>query len=177
MKIKSMAMLAIGAGIGYVLGTPANRERFAQLRTKGKDFLGNPDVQAKTADLAEKAREKASGLPDPVQKVATTTIDAATKASKRQGSDPASGSSEGSSGNSPGGGSSSGSDNSPGGSSESTIAGPTDSPADPDEPGDRPPAAGGVPGTAPASSTDLDGDPTTGLSSDPKSDRGGPASA
>jgi hypothetical protein len=173
MKIKSMAMLAIGAGIGYVLGTPANRERIAQLRTKGQEFLGNPDVQAKTADLAEKAREKASGLPDPVQKVATTTIDAATKVSKRQGSESASGSS----GSTSGSGSSGGSDNSPGGSSESTIAGPTDSPADPNEPGDRPPAAGGVPGTAPASSTGLDGDSTAGLSSDPETDRGGPASA
>ncbi len=141
MKIKALGALAIGAAIGYAMNSSAGREKLAQLKARGKNFLGNPEVQAKTADLAEKAREKASGLPDPVQKVANTTIDAAKKATNRPVGDPT-----------------------------------PESPTDPTAPGDRPPPAGGVPGTAPASSTDPEFG-TADQNSDQNTDQDGPTPA
>jgi hypothetical protein len=86
MKIKSMGVLAIGAAIGYALNTPAGREKLHQLKQSAERMLGNPQVQGRTADLADKARQKTTGLPDPVQKVANSTIDAAQKKATEYGS-------------------------------------------------------------------------------------------
>lgn len=181
MKIKSIGTLAIGAAIGYALNTPAGREKLAQLKSKGQEILGNPEVQAKTADLAEKAREKTSGLPDPVQKVANTTIDAATRASQRQG-DQSSSSGSSSSGSSSGGSSSGGSSSDqPSGGSSGSSSSPsggthaageqTTGTTGASTEGSTDPAAGGVPGTSPAPGAEESGD-----DSDPYSDRGGSSS-
>lgn len=87
MKLKSMGVLAVGAAIGYALNTPAGREKVQQLKESATRMLGNPEVQARTADLAAKAREKSTVLPDSVQKVANSTIDAAEKKARRSGDD------------------------------------------------------------------------------------------
>lgn len=77
MKIRSIGALAIGAAIGYALNTPTGRVQVARVKQAVAGYMGRPDVQAKASDLAEKAKEKTGGLPDPVQNLANSTIDAA----------------------------------------------------------------------------------------------------
>ncbi len=78
MKFRSIGALAVGAAIGYALNTPTGRAQVARVKKAVAGFMGRPEVQAKTANLAEKAKERTGGLPDPVQNLANTTIDAAT---------------------------------------------------------------------------------------------------
>lgn len=87
MKIRTVGILAAGAAIGYVLNTEAGRERLAQLKEAGSRFLGRPEVQARTADLAEKAKQRTAGLPHAVQNIANQTIDKAQEATTRAGTD------------------------------------------------------------------------------------------
>lgn len=85
MKVKTVAILAAGAAIGYVLNTEAGREKLAQLKGAGGQFLGRPDVQARTADLADKAKQRTASLPHSVQNIANQTIDKAQQATSRAG--------------------------------------------------------------------------------------------
>lgn len=53
--------LIIGAGIGYVLGAKAGRERYEEIRRAWAKFSGNPQVQAvaeKTKDVVEEGAKK-----------------------------------------------------------------------------------------------------------------------
>jgi hypothetical protein len=77
MKIRSIGALAVGAAIGYALNTPTGRAQVARLRQAASGFMGRPEVQAKTQDLADKAKEKTGNLPGAVQNIANSTIDAA----------------------------------------------------------------------------------------------------
>lgn len=83
MKVKTVGILAAGAAIGYALNTEAGREKLAQLKDAGERFLGRPDIQARTADLADKAKQRTAGLPNPVQNIAHQTIDKAQQATSR----------------------------------------------------------------------------------------------
>lgn len=85
MKIRTVGILAAGAAIGYALNTEAGRERLAQLKEAGGRFLGRPEVQARTADLADKAKQRTAGLPHAVQSIANQTIDKAQQATSRAG--------------------------------------------------------------------------------------------
>jgi hypothetical protein len=88
MKIRSIGALAVGAAIGYAVNTPTGRAQLARLRVAASGFMGRPEVRAKTADLAEKAKQKTGGLPDPVQDIANSTIDAAAQRAAGQQSPP-----------------------------------------------------------------------------------------
>jgi hypothetical protein len=83
MKFKSIGILAVGAAIGYALGTENGRRKVAELKESGTRFLNRPDVQERTADLADKAKEKTGGLPPQVQGIANSTIAAAQRATAR----------------------------------------------------------------------------------------------
>lgn len=83
MKIRTVGILAAGAAIGYALNTENGRQKLAQLKQAGDRFLGRPEVQARTADLADKAKQRIGSLPDPVQNIASQTIDMAHKATSR----------------------------------------------------------------------------------------------
>jgi len=87
MKIRTVGILAAGAAIGYALNTESGRQKLAQLKEAGDRFLGRPDVQARTADLADKAKQRTGGLPNPVQTIANQTIDMAHKAASRPAGD------------------------------------------------------------------------------------------
>jgi|GEM_PF-3953535 hypothetical protein len=85
MKIRTVGILAAGAAIGYALNTEGGREKLAQLKEAGNRFLGRPEVQAKTADLADKAKQRTGNLPHAVQNIANQTIDKAQQATSRAG--------------------------------------------------------------------------------------------
>lgn len=59
--------LLIAAGIGYVLGTKAGRERYEQIRGAAKKVADDPRVQDAAQHAADLAREKApDGLKDKI---------------------------------------------------------------------------------------------------------------
>jgi hypothetical protein len=45
MKIKTVLVASIAAGVGYVLGTKAGRSRFEEIRSRTKEFVESPKVQ------------------------------------------------------------------------------------------------------------------------------------
>ena len=51
--------LLIAAGIGYVFGTKAGRERYEQIRGAAKKVAGDPRVQDAAQHAADLARDKA----------------------------------------------------------------------------------------------------------------------
>lgn len=64
--MKKFALL-IAAGIGYVLGTKAGRERYEQIRGAAKKVTDDPRVQQKAQQAADLARDKApDGLKDKI---------------------------------------------------------------------------------------------------------------
>lgn len=75
MKLKTVLVAATAAGIGYVFGTKAGRDRFEQIRGQAKDFLGSPQVQDTVANLSETAKQNAHKLPDPVAGVVNAVAD------------------------------------------------------------------------------------------------------
>lgn len=83
MKIRTIGALAAGTAIGYALNTESGRKMLSQVKEAGGRLLGRPEVQARTADLADMAKQRTGSLPDPVQKVANETIDMAHKAATR----------------------------------------------------------------------------------------------
>jgi hypothetical protein len=56
--MKKLTVL-IAAGVGYVLGTRAGRERYEQIKGAAQKIRNDPRVQEKTHQAAEVAREKA----------------------------------------------------------------------------------------------------------------------
>lgn len=91
MKIRTVGILAAGAAIGYALNTESGRQKVAQLKEAGDRFLGRPEVQARTSDLADKAKQRTGSLPNPVQNIANQTIDMAHKAASRPSDNPTAG--------------------------------------------------------------------------------------
>ncbi|WP_426245380.1 hypothetical protein [Nocardioides sp. LHG3406-4] len=78
-------MVLIAAGIGYVLGTKAGRERYDQIRGAARKFKDNPAVQEKAQHVADVAREKAPIVTDKVKGAASSAAEKV----KPSGSDPA----------------------------------------------------------------------------------------
>jgi hypothetical protein len=64
--LKKISLLA-AAGVGYVLGTRAGRERYDQLRKAATRVTHDPRVQEKAHQAADLAREKAPEVKDAVQ--------------------------------------------------------------------------------------------------------------
>lgn len=86
--------LLVAAGVGYVLGTRAGRERYEQIKRTALRVKDDPRVQEKAhqaADVArETAREKAPVVKDAVTSAAATVADKVTPS----GSSGSSGSSD-----------------------------------------------------------------------------------
>ena len=95
MKIRTVLVAGLAAGIGYVMGTAAGRARFEQIRGKATDFLGSPQVQDTVANLSDTVKQNASKLPDPVAGVVNAVADKAKGATGGQEtSDPMSSTSD-----------------------------------------------------------------------------------
>jgi hypothetical protein len=75
--------LLIAAGIGYVFGTKAGRERYDQIRDAALKVRNDPRVQEKTRQAADLAREQAPVVKDKVTEGAQA---AATKVKGATGS-------------------------------------------------------------------------------------------
>ncbi|NYE37857.1 putative membrane protein [Nocardioides cavernae] len=82
--------LLVAAGVGYVLGTRAGRERYEQIKKTAMRVKDDPRVQEKAhqaADVArETAREKAPVVKDAVTSAAATVADKVTPSSSGSGS-------------------------------------------------------------------------------------------
>lgn len=57
-------MLLVGAGIGYVLGARAGRERYEQITQQANKVWGDPRVQSKVEDVRHQAPQVASKVSD-----------------------------------------------------------------------------------------------------------------
>ena len=75
----SKLSLLAAAGVGYVLGARAGRERYEQIRTQAQKVAGNPRVQDaahKAQDAAATQAAAAAGVvKDKVADVASTATD------------------------------------------------------------------------------------------------------
>jgi hypothetical protein len=81
--MKKLTIL-IAAGVGYVLGTKAGRERYDQIRGAALKVRNDPRVQEKAHQAADLAREKAPGVKDALTDAAgsaATKVRAATSSS------------------------------------------------------------------------------------------------
>ena len=63
--------LLVAAGIGYVLGTRAGRERYEQIKGMAVKVKDDPRVQEKAAQAADLAKEQAPVVKDKVTGVAS----------------------------------------------------------------------------------------------------------
>ncbi len=100
-KIRTLLVAGIAGGAGYVLGTKAGQTRYAELkvqadklRAQADRLARSPQVRETVANVADKVKETAERLPDPVAGVVNKAADAATGATGGSGAS----SSEGGSG-------------------------------------------------------------------------------
>jgi hypothetical protein len=68
--MRGKVMLAVGAGVGYVLGSRAGRERYNQMMTQAKKAWDNPTVQ----EAAGAARAQGTRLYDQSKHAVTDTV-------------------------------------------------------------------------------------------------------
>lgn len=75
-KIKTVLVAGLAGGIAYVLGTKAGRTRYEELkvqadrlRIQADRLAQNPQVRETMATVADKVKEAAEKLPDPVADV------------------------------------------------------------------------------------------------------------
>lgn len=66
--MKKLALL-VGAGIGYVLGTRAGRERYDQIAEKASKLWGDPRVQQKVEEVRTHAPEMANKVSESAKSV------------------------------------------------------------------------------------------------------------
>ena len=59
--MKGKAAFVLGAGLGYLLGTPAGREKLTKAKSKLTESWNDPRVQEKVGDLRNKATSGSSG--------------------------------------------------------------------------------------------------------------------
>jgi len=69
--------LLIAAGVGYVLGTRAGRERYEQIKRTFLNVKDDPRVQSAAATVAETAKEQAPVVKDKVTSAASSVASAA----------------------------------------------------------------------------------------------------
>jgi hypothetical protein len=77
-------MLLVAAGLGYVLGTRAGRERYDQIRGAVTKVRDDPRVQEKTQQAVDLAKQRAPVVADKV----TTAAGAAASKVKGSGGSP-----------------------------------------------------------------------------------------
>lgn len=63
-------MLLVGAGIGYVLGARAGRERYEQIAQQANKVWGDPRVQTRVEDVRHQAPQVASKVSDSAREAA-----------------------------------------------------------------------------------------------------------
>lgn len=59
--MKGKAAFVLGAGLGYLVGTPAGREKLTKAKSKLTESWNDPRVQEKVGDLRNKATSGSSG--------------------------------------------------------------------------------------------------------------------
>lgn len=86
-KIRTVLLAGLAGGVGYVLGTRAGRTRFEELkvqadklRTQAEKLARSPQVHETVGNVADKVKESAAKLPDPVADVVTKVADSAHEA-------------------------------------------------------------------------------------------------
>ncbi|GAB2875582.1 hypothetical protein [Nocardioides pacificus] len=88
---KKLPLLA-AAGVGYVLGARAGRERYEQIAATTRKVAGNPKVQSAAKSAQDTVATQAPVVADAVKdKVTTAASAAADKVRKDDGSDGAPG--------------------------------------------------------------------------------------
>lgn len=70
--------LLVAAGVGYVLGTRAGRERYEQIKKTALRVKDDPRVQEKAHQAADLAKEKAPVVKDAVVSAASTAAEKVT---------------------------------------------------------------------------------------------------
>jgi len=71
-------MLLVAAGIGYVLGTRAGRERYEQIKGAVNKVANDPRVQEKTHQAVDAAKQHAPGVAEKVTHAAGAAASRAT---------------------------------------------------------------------------------------------------
>lgn len=71
-------MVLAAAGVGYVLGTRAGRERYEQIRVQAQKVWTDPRVQQKKAEAQDLAREKGQQAADVAAEKASAAAEKAT---------------------------------------------------------------------------------------------------
>lgn len=93
--MKKLSLL-VAAGVGYVLGTKAGRERYEQIRGQANRFAKDPRVQQKAREAADVVKDQAPIVKEKVSGAASaaaskvrssddSTQDAATVTNSPQG--------------------------------------------------------------------------------------------
>jgi hypothetical protein len=67
--------LLLAAGVGYVLGTKAGRERYEQIRSQAQRFAKDPRVQRTARQAADTVKEKAPIVKDKATQAASSAAD------------------------------------------------------------------------------------------------------
>jgi len=67
--------LLFAAGVGYVLGARAGRERYEQIRSQAQRFAKDPRVQRTAHQAADTVKEKAPIVKDKATKAASSAAD------------------------------------------------------------------------------------------------------
>lgn len=75
--MKKLLVLA-GGVVGYVLGTRAGRERYAQIKRGSSKLWNSPPVQAGVAEAESAAKQAAAATGDKVAEAASTLKDKVT---------------------------------------------------------------------------------------------------
>ena len=80
-------MFAVGAGVGYVLGTRAGRERYEAMKTQADNLWHDPRVQDKVAEAGQAVKEKAPEVQAKLASAAGTVKDNVTETVKEKVAD------------------------------------------------------------------------------------------
>ena len=82
-------MLLAAAGVGYVLGTKAGRERYEQIRSTFTKVKDDPRVQEKAQQAADFAADKAPVVKDKVTEAAGSATSKVKSSVSSSGASPA----------------------------------------------------------------------------------------
>ena len=67
--------LLLAAGVGYVLGTKAGRERYEQIRSQAQKIANDPRVQRKARQATDTIKEQAPVVKDKATDAASAAAD------------------------------------------------------------------------------------------------------
>lgn len=68
--MRGKVMFVIGAGVGYVLGARAGRERYDELKSQAESVIHDPRVQGTVSQAEQNLKDKASDVADTVKQKA-----------------------------------------------------------------------------------------------------------